>query len=113
MKYIHALLIVLLLFGCDFKIPEMDEKFGKQNFVSAISIIELHKTRYGAYPESLDELKFLGDWDALWLSGVRYKKTEGGYNLFVELGHTGKPKLKFPVEFKKGLGILNTNVEWI
>jgi len=113
MKYIHSLLIVFFLSGCDFEIPEMDEKFGKQNFVSAISIIELHNTRHGSYPENLDQLEFLGDWDIIWLSAVRYEKLEDGYNLFVERGHLGKPNLELPIEFKKGLGIRNSNVKWL
>ncbi|PCI68526.1 MAG: hypothetical protein COB38_08790 [Gammaproteobacteria bacterium] len=113
MKYIHSLLIILFLLGCDFQIPEMNEKFGKQNFVSAISIIELYNIRHGFYPENLEQLEYLGDWDAIWLSAVRYEKLEEGYNLFVERGHMGKPNLKLPIEFKKGLGIVGTNVKWL
>ena len=113
MKYIHAILIIVFLSACDFSFPEMDETFGKQNFVSAVSIIELHNTRNGSYPESLDQLKYLGDWDAIWLSAVRYEKVEGGYNLFVERGHMGTPDLRLPIDFKKGLGIKNTNVTWV
>ena len=112
-KYIHFSLIIIFLCGCDFEIPEINEKFGKQNFVSAVSIIELHNTRYGFYPDSLDELEFLGDWDAIWLSAVRYEKLDEGYNLFVERGHMGKPKLKLSIEFKRGLGIKNSNVIWL
>jgi len=93
--------------------PGADEKFGQQNFVSAVSIIELHKTRNGVYPESLKDLKYLGDWDAIWLSAVRYEKVEKGYNLFVERGWAGKPHLEFPIEFKQGLGLQDSNVTWI
>lgn len=112
MKYIHVFILVVYLSGCNLEFPEMDEKFGKQNFVSAVSIIELHNTRHGTYPESLDQLEFLGDWDSLWLSAVRYEKLEEGYNLFIERGHMGKPNLVLPLEFKKGLGIRDTNVVW-
>jgi len=113
MKYISALWVLILFSGCSIEMPELDNKFGKQHFVSAISMIELHKTRYGSYPETLKQLKFLGDWDAIWLSAVRYKRHDIGYDLYVERGHMGKPALQYPIEFKQGLGIINTNVEWL
>lgn len=113
MKLIFALIFSLLITSCDFHIAGIDEKFGKQNFVSAISIIELHKTRNGVYPETLKELQYLGDWDAIWLSAVRYEKVGDGYNLFVERGWAGKPELEFPVGFKQGLGLKDSNVKWV
>ncbi|MGB1030364.1 MAG: hypothetical protein ACPGVW_11470 [Pseudoalteromonas marina] len=73
-KYVFSLLFILLLAGCDFEVPGADERFGTQNFVSAISLIELHKTRNGVYPNTLAELDFLGDWDGIWLSAVKYVK---------------------------------------
>jgi hypothetical protein len=108
-----AILLMLSLSGCKFEVPEMDEKFGKQNFVSAVSMIELHKTRYGAYPDSIKDLRYLGDWDAIWLSAVRYEKVEGGYNLYVERGWMNEPSLELPEGFKQGLGIKKTNVKWL
>ena len=81
--------------------------------MSAISIIELHKLRNGQYPESLEELEFLGDWDGIWLSAVSYEKNNEGYNLFLERGWAGKPILEFPSKFKQGLGIKDTNVKWL
>jgi len=113
MNLIKLLLIAILATGCDFKFPGFDEKFGKQNFVSAVSIIELHKTRNGVYPNTLTELQYLGDWDGIWLSAVRYEKVQSGYNLFVERGWVGKPNLRFPIGFKKGLGLKESNVEWV
>ncbi len=112
---IIAIALFLLFSGCDFEVPGADQKFGKQNFVSAISIIELHKIRNGEYPENLKELEFLGDWDGIWLSAVRYEKEKDkdGYNLFLERGWTGKPNLEFSIEFKQGLGIKKTNVKWV
>ena len=107
-----SLIILALLGGCDFEFPGADEKFGTQHFVSAVSAIELHNTRNGAYPDSLKDLQFLGDWDALWLSAVRYEKSGDGYNLYLDRGWVGKPELAFPVEFKQGLGIRETNVSW-
>ena len=112
MKLAQLILITVLISGCDFTFPGADEKFGKQNFVSAISIIELHKTRNGVYPESLNDLQYLGDWDGIWIGAVRYEKTEKGYNLFVERGWVGKPNLVFPIGFKKGLGLQESNVTW-
>lgn len=112
-NYILAALLVTSLLGCNFEVPGADEKFGIQNFVSAVSIIELHKLRNGVYPESLDDLEFLGDWDAIWLSAVRYERAGDGYNLYLERGWAGKPTLQFPAKFKKGLGIRDTNVEWL
>ena len=112
-KYILVTLLIVYLSACNFEVPGADEKFGKQNFVSAVSIIELYKIRNGKYPNSLNDLEFLGEWDAIWLSAVRYEKNEDGYNLFIERGWAGKPKLKFPEKFKHGLGIINTNVTWL
>jgi hypothetical protein len=112
-KYLIPFLVVICISGCNFDVPGADEKFGTQNFVSAVSIIELHKLRNGEYPESLDELEFLGDWDAIWLSAVRYEKAGEGYNLYVERGWANEPTLQFPVKFKKGLGIKSTNVKWL
>ena len=112
MKTLSLFIFLVLLSGCDIPFPSPDEKFGKQNFVSAISIIELHKVRNGTYPETLSDLKFLGDWDGIWLSAVKYEKTKNGYNLFVERGWVGKPSLVFPVEFKNGLGLNKSNVKW-
>ncbi|MGI0119311.1 hypothetical protein [Zooshikella sp. RANM57] len=113
LKKILAILVIFVLSGCDFEVPGADAAFGKQNFVSAISIIELHKLRNGVYPTTLKELEFLGDWDGIWLSAVRYEKSGDGYNLYLERGWAGKPSLEFPAKFKQGLGLKNTNVKWV
>lgn len=112
-KYIFTILVILSISGCNFEVPGADEKFGMQNFVSAVSLIELHKTRNGEYPTSLDELEFLGDWDGIWLTAVKYEKSQNGYNLYLERGWAGKPSLEFPIKFKQGLGIQKTNIKWI
>ena len=112
-RYFLIILFAGMLSSCDFEVPGADEKFGTQNFVPAVSIIELHKIRNGEYPESLKELEFLGDWDSIWLSAVRYEKTSDGYNLYVERGWAGKPSLEFPIKFKQGLGIKDSNVKWL
>ena len=101
-KIIITTFFLLLLSSCDFEIPGADKQFGTQNFVSAISIIELHKLRNKEYPTNLKELEFLGDWDGIWLSAVRYEKNGDGYNLYLERGWAGKPSLEFPEKFKNG-----------
>ena len=113
LKLPGTLLVVILVTGCDAWVAGNDKMFGKQNFVSAISQVELHKVRNGAYPETLKDLQYLGDWDGLWLSRVRYEKAGEGYNLFVEIGWVGEPELKLPIGFKKGLGLKESNIEWI
>ncbi|WP_404389379.1 hypothetical protein [Pseudoalteromonas phenolica] len=112
-EFIFIVFFIFLISGCNFDIPEADNKFGMQNFVSAVSMIELHKVRNGEYPTDLEQLEFLGDWDGIWLSSVKYEKLQNGYNLYVERGWTSKPTLHLPVKFKQGLGILDTNVTWV
>lgn len=112
-KRLPVFTLMLLMAGCDFHVPGVDEKFGKQNFVSAVSMIELHKTRNGSYPDTLQDLQYLGDWDSIWLSAVRYEKVRRGYNLYVEQGWVGEPDLAFPIGFKNGLGLRDSNVKWV
>ena len=111
-KFLFICLLVLCTTACNFEVPGADQAFGKQNFVSAISIIELHKLRNGEYPSDLQQLEFLGNWDAIWLSAVRYEKRDNGYNLYVERGWMNEPALSFPIKFKQGLGLLDSNVQW-
>ena len=107
-----ALLIAFLLLsaGCDFP-KEADAKFGDQHFKTAIALIELHKTRFGTYPDTLKELKFVGEWDALALSGVEYRRVDAGYELNLVRGWVGKPEVSYPPEFWKGLGLVKSNVK--
>ena len=41
----------------------LDRKFGDQHLKTAVALIELHKVRYGEYPETLDDLTYTGEWD--------------------------------------------------
>ena len=109
---IAALLCLSLsgLVGCDFQ-KDADEKFGDQHFKTTISLIELHKIRHGAYPESLKELKFTGEWDAIALSSVDYKRLENGYELNVTRGWVGQPTLTYPADFWRGLGLVKSNMK--
>jgi len=103
-----AMLVVLA--GCNFQ-KQADAKFGDQHFKTAISLVELHKIRSGVYPESLKDLKFTGDWDALALSSVEYKKLDIGYELNITKGWVAQPAaLSYPAEFWQGLGIKKSNV---
>jgi len=103
-----GLLVVLVACG-DFR-KQADTQFGDQNFKSAIAFIELHKVRFGAYPEQLSDLKFTGQWDQLWMSAVKYTKLKDGYELDLVRGWVGTPDLGYPPEFWRGLGVRRTNV---
>lgn len=108
MKKLSSIVIVLLFTGCfDFPSEMMDNKFGDQHFKTAVSLIELHKVRYGEYPESLEKLKFTGDWDAIIYHSVEYTKEKDGYHLIVTQGFQNKPNLSYPDEFYQGLGMIN------
>lgn len=104
------LLSSLGLSGCS--IPkDANDKFGDQHFKTAVALIELHKVRYGQYPDSLSDLKFVGDWDQIALANVKYRRVENGYELDVIKGVNGKPELKYPDEFWKGLGLVKSNMK--
>ena len=105
-----ATLLLIGLSGCGFQ-KDADEQFGDQHFKTAISLIELHRIRFGSYPDVLSDLKFTGQWDQVALSSVEYKRVENGYELNLTRGWVGKPSLSYPKEFWQGLGILRTNIE--
>jgi hypothetical protein len=44
--------------------------FGDQHLKTTVALIELHKVRYGKYPDSLSDLKFTGECDQIALQGV-------------------------------------------
>jgi hypothetical protein len=80
--------------------------FGDQHLKTSVALIELHKTRYGKYPTSLSELKFIGQWDLIALQSVKYYPNEEGtaYYIEVQRGWAGKPQLNVPDEFWQGTG---------
>ena len=84
----------------------LDDKFGDQNLKSTVALLELHKIRYGRYPQSLRDLRFKGDWDQIWLNSTRYVVSPDGtrYCVEVERGWIGKPVLNYPPEFWQGTG---------
>ena len=83
-----------------------DNQFGDQHLKTAIALIELHKVRYGKYPDSLRNLKFAGEWDQIALNSVRYypSPNRDAYYIEVERGWMGKPVLNMPPEFWKNTG---------
>lgn len=113
-RFLTVCLLTFVLTACgdlaNFK-EQADEKFGDQHFKTAIALIELHKVRFGEYPQSLDDLQFTGDWDMMALSSVNYTKLDQGYDLDITTGWIGQPKLDYPKEFWQGLGLKNSNAK--
>jgi len=83
-----------------------DNMFGDQYLKTTVALIELHKVRYGKYPQSLRELRFTGDWDQGALVSVRYYPAPDGSKYCIEVvrGWMGKPTLEYPPEFWQGTG---------
>ena len=109
-KLIVTIVLSLALSGCTVQ-KEFDQKFGDQHFKTSVALIELHKVRFGEYPNSLNDLKFVGEWDQIALASVKYKKIANGYELDVVRGWVGKPQLSYPDEFWKGLGVVRSNMK--
>lgn len=105
-----AFLLAASMAGCGFQ-KQADAKFGDQHFKTAISLIELHRVRTGAYPATLADLEFTGDWDQIALASVQYKRLDAGYELNVVRGWTGKPELAYPDGFWAGLGLQRSNMK--
>ncbi len=111
---IAVIMLFATLTACNTKQfkEESNKKFGDQHFKTAISLIELHKVRTGVYPENLDSLKYLGDWDQIIYGSVKYKILEDGYQLDLINGWMGKPQnLKYPKDFWRGLGCKKSNLK--
>jgi hypothetical protein len=84
----------------------IDNKFGDQHLKTALALIELHKVRFGRYPDSLRDLKFAGEWDQIALANVSYYPgpNRDAYYIEVERGWMGKPAFAMPPEFWQGTG---------
>jgi hypothetical protein len=116
-KLLVKLMMIWLMtstFGC---IPDSFKKhsaqqFNDQHFKTAIALIELHKLREGVYPESLDSIKYLGDWDKVIYHAVEYTKLENGYelNLADNIWGNQPVELQYPADFWRGLGLKKSNV---
>lgn len=83
-----------------------DNLFGDQHLKTAVALIELHKVRFGKYPGSLSDLKFIGAWDPIALQNVRYypNADRTAYYIEVERGWIGKPDMEMPDGFWQGTG---------
>lgn len=83
-----------------------DRMFGDQHLKTTVALIEMHKIRFGEYPESLKDLKFTGEWDQIALNSVSYtvSKDRTGYFVTVERGWMGKPSMVMPEGFWDGTG---------
>ena len=84
----------------------MDRQFGDQHLKTAVALIELHKVRHGEYPETLDDLRYTGDWDAIALQSVGYTPNadHSAYSVDVVRGWAGRPALEVPPGFWRGTG---------
>jgi len=117
MAFVRRLFAVLIVCSLSFVVAgcgqfrqQADAQFGDQNFKSAIALIELHKVRFGTYPDNLADIRFTGPWDQIWMSAVKYSKLEEGYQLDLVRGWVGTPDMEYPPEFWRGLGVRKTNV---
>lgn len=83
-----------------------DKMFGEQHLKTAVALIELHKVRYGKYPDNLRHLKFTGQWDQIALQSVAYFPNADSSHYYVEVqrGWVGRPNLQMPDEFWRGTG---------
>jgi len=109
-RRILVALTLALCVGCGQFQKQVDAEFGDQHFKTAIALIELHKVRFGEYPEALTDLRFTGEWDKIELNSVHYERLSKGYELDVVRGWAGQPTLSYPAEFWHGLGLVKTNV---
>ncbi len=83
-----------------------DNQFGDQLLKTSVALLELHKVRYGEYPENLRDLKYVGEWDRIALYSVRYRPNDDQSAYYIDLvrGWIGKPELSYPPEFWQGTG---------
>lgn len=114
LQFIFILAMSFAVSGCKFLnfADEANSKFADQHFKTAISLIETYKIRYGYYPENLDSLTHLGDWDKIAIASVEYERQDSGYNLDVVSAIVkGKPSnLNYPPDFWQGLGLKKSNL---
>lgn len=116
-----CLLLVSAVTGCGIRkkmednMKAMGTTVADQQFKTAVALIELHKVRYGSYPETLADLKFMSKTDQSALLMVRYTLLGNGYRLdvlpplFGEIADTNMSRL-YPPEFWQGLGIISSNL---
>jgi len=73
----------------------------------------LHHTRHSEYPGTLEDLEYLGDWDVMIFSSLKYQKLEDGYELNVLKNELirNPESLNYPESFWQGLGLKKSNVK--
>jgi hypothetical protein len=103
---------VLRFLGSDALGEAREEVFFEddQRLKTAIALIELHRIRFGSYPDSLDHLQFLGGSDRAALTNLMYERLPNGYALDIVTGHGTRPRLTYPSDFWRGLGLRRSNV---
>ena len=88
-----------------------------QQFKQVLGQVELHKLRFGRYPESLGEIKFLSAFDSAAIRAVEYILLDSVYELnYVGNGVTDLngqtqyvPDITYKDEFWQGLGCSASN----
>jgi hypothetical protein len=83
----------------------------RHHFVTVIGLIEVHRLRTGAYPDSLGDIQFLDAAHLVSLHWVKYHKLAEGYALDVTDAFGTASKVRFPPDFWRGLGIRRSNVK--
>ncbi len=112
MKRKLAIILLPALLGSCALEEFANQTFGDQHIKTSIALIELHKVRYGQYPEDLDDLKHLGGWDQLHLKNVEYRRLGDGYELNLTGGWSRAPsELEYPPDFWQGLGLVRSNLK--
>jgi hypothetical protein len=94
-------------YGCELGAHESHgQSIRDQQLKTAVALIELHKVRYGEYPDSIGDLKFIGQWDRSALQNLAYYSNPDrtAYYLEARRSWIGKPDLEMPPEFWKGTG---------
>jgi hypothetical protein len=112
-RLVLASVVLLTCSGCvdEAFMKESAIKFADQHFKTTIALIELHRLRTGEYPDQLEDVRFLGDWDKASFTDVLYEKLPEGYGL--DIVGPGEParQLVYPPEFWNGLGLVRSNVK--
>ncbi len=95
-----------LEFVQSFERSDIAAQFGDRELKCAVAQIELHKLRYGSYPRTLQDLRFLSPMDQTIVFNVAYYPNPEltAYYIEVRSGFFGKAKLEYPDEFWRGTG---------
>ncbi|MDZ7828568.1 MAG: hypothetical protein U5K33_03450 [Halofilum sp. (in: g-proteobacteria)] len=49
----------------------MDERFGDRHLKTTVALVELHQRRHGRNPDTLDDLRLIGEWERIALTSTR------------------------------------------